>query len=99
MVKRIETRAELVRLAAGLGVSPDWHEPDQQQVHAVILGARLNNAGFWGGQEIAFRQSAPELGLNDDSLELWAVLLAGGEPVAEVNLAMLFAWATGYEDL
>jgi hypothetical protein len=86
-MRRIRTRDELVRLARGLKVRPDWHEPDEQGVTAQVSGASFDNAGFWG----AGATIAPE------ALEMWVTLYKDGRPVAEVNLATLFAWACGYQ--
>lgn len=95
---RISTRAELIALAAKLGVRPDWHEPDEQEVTAQVHGASFDNAGFWGGEDRKFRLASPDLHFSPGSEELWVELRQDGEPVGEVNLATLFAWATGYED-
>jgi hypothetical protein len=93
-IKRIDTREALVALARQLGVRPDWHEPDEQGVSALVSGHTFDNAGFWGvnGTTADFPSAYQEL---------WVTVTREsptGEriPVAEVNLAMLFAWATGY---
>jgi hypothetical protein len=93
-MKRINTRAELVALAGELGVRPDWHEPDEQGVDAVVSDHVLDNAGFWGEGGTGTVPSWAQ--------ELWVTITVETEGVrpygvAEVNLAMLLAWATGYE--
>lgn len=87
-MKRITDRAELVELANELGARPDWHEPDEQDLTVETDGVAFDNAGFWP----------------DDPdrpygmiLEHHVTILKDGKPVAAVNLAMLFAWATGYD--
>lgn len=86
-MERIVNKADLVKLAEKLGVRPDWHEPDEQGVTATTHGVTFDNAGFWGG------------GLRGLSrMERYVVIRKDGKPVAAVNLATLFAWATGLED-
>lgn len=88
-IKRITRRAELLALAKELGVNADWHEPDNQDVEAAVLGSNFDNCGTWGpGCDVPESASYRELSV---------MLYQDGTPVAEVNLATLFAWATGYE--
>lgn len=84
-MKRITSRDQLIQLADELGVRPDWHEPDEQGVTTTMHGVSFDNAGFWG----------PEC-LGKSYCEQYITLYAAGEPVAYVNLATLFAFATGY---
>ena len=92
-MKRINTRAELVELANELGVRPDWHEPDEQEVtattHATTHGVAFDNAGFWGKEHRSSYDGT-------EYTEQYVVLHKNGKPVAAVNLATLFAWATGF---
>lgn len=93
-IRRINSRGELMALARQLNVRPDWHEPDEQEVGASVGGHSFDNAGFWGADtETEWRQRHG----NTDGVELYVQLTKDGEPVAEVNLATLFAWATGHE--
>lgn len=85
-MKRIKTKAELIALANELGVRPDWHEPDEQDVTVTVKGRRFDNAGFW-----------PESS-DPCATERHVIIKQAGKPVAAVNLATLFAWATGLED-
>ena len=89
-MKLIHKRAELVELAKQLGTRPDWHEPDEQDLTAEVHGASFDNAGFWPEDEHR-AYTAPEV------IEQHVILYQEGQPVAAVNLATLFAWATGYE--
>lgn len=93
-IKQISTRGELVALARELGVRADWHEPDEQEIHATFGGTEgdFDNAGFWGH----WPDGEPQT-YGDGRQEMYVTLFKEGEPVAEVNLATLFAWATGYE--
>lgn len=84
-MKLIQTRDELRELAKDLGVRPDWHEPDEQGVTAVVYGHQFDNAGFWPLDGIYTRA---------EILEQHAVLIRSGVAVAAVNLATLFAWAS-----
>lgn len=85
-MKRINTRKELVDLAKELGVSHDWHEPDEQGITVEVHGNHFDNAGFW-----------PAGDFNNNS-EKYVFIKKDGHPMAAVNLATLFAWAAGYEN-
>lgn len=98
-MRTITTRAELVELARELGVRADWHEPDEQNITAVVEGTHMffDNAmppGHWFG-EGAERYAELHVVLHRTVWEDGAERL--GRPIAVVNLATLFAWATGYE--
>lgn len=88
-MKLIRTKAELVALADELGVRPDWHEPDEQNVTATTGGVTFDNAGFWDQDYRSFDGVS--------YTERYVTLKKNGRPVARVNLATLFAWATGFE--
>ena len=90
-VVRVTERGQLSKVATFLGVRDDWHEPDEYEVTAEVRGTTFDNAGLWGET----RPRDPFLPWVS-SEELHVVLKQDGEPVAEVNLADLFAWATGY---
>lgn len=90
-MRKINTRAELIELARELGMRQDWHEPDEQNVTAYVTGRELSFDNAMGG---------------GDERELHVVLCEHvvengvarrGRDIAVVNLATLFAWATGYE--
>ena len=86
----VQTRQELVDLARELGVRPDWYEPDEQGLEARVKGTYFDNAGFWGRAYVPRHR--------DMATELYVTLVHEGQPVAEVNLATLFAFACGYEE-
>ncbi len=81
-MKLIHTRSELQALARELGVRPDWHEPDEQDVTAVVKGRTFDNAGLWP-------DARPEIA------EKYVIIRQGGKDIAAANLATLFAWACG----
>lgn len=87
-LRTIHTRDEFIALSRELGVSGDWHEPDEQEVDAITRGHSFDNAGFWP-QDPA-RQIPTEI------LERHVIFIKDGKPVAAVNLATLCAWASGY---
>lgn len=87
-MKRITERSELIDLANELGVRPDWHEPDEQIVTVETAGVSFDNAGFWPDDA-----SRPYGSI----LEHHVTILKDGKPVGVVNLATLFAWATGLD--
>lgn len=78
-MQNINAHHELVALAAALRVRPDWHEPDEQDVSAIVVGDHLDNA--MGS------------GVEHDHGEQQVILSVAGEPVACINLATLLAWA------
>lgn len=85
-MKRIDSLKDLHALTRELGVAGDWHESDAVEVTAEVHGTIFDNAGSW-----------PGLGAFDKDAEMHVILKREGEPVAAVNLATLFAWATGYK--
>ncbi|MFE2934932.1 hypothetical protein [Streptomyces sp. NPDC059278] len=99
-VRRISTREELIKLAIALKVSGDWHENDEVGVTARVHGLNFDNAGFWPLNEVTPHGRGDEAGTPSTAptpahAEIHVTLCADGEPVAAVNLATLFAWATG----
>lgn len=80
-MKRIINRDEFRQLANELGVRTDWHEPDEQEVTAIVRGASFDNAGFWPQPERSFE-------------EQHVVIYQMGHAVAAINLATLCAWAS-----
>lgn len=97
-IQRITRRDDLVALKNVLGVRPDWHEPDERDVTARVFGSDFDNAGNWGTAEALQRKADRARGIpRSGSLELGVTIYRDGKPVAEVNLATLFAFATGFE--
>lgn len=104
---RLSNAADLAAVARRLGVAPDWHEPDSQEVRAMVHGAVLENGVRWPVGELnGFR--APEVIAQQDQsglpwearihtpsdTHMYATILQEDRPVAQVNLAALCAWAT-----
>lgn len=98
IVPRINARAALIEFAKQHSLRADWHEPDEQSITATIDGESFDNAGFW--------PLASEPNLDRRAVEMHVTLRRSsiedgqeikGAPLAYVNLATLFAWATGYE--
>lgn len=84
-VRRILDKSEFIALKDELGVRPDWHEPDEQEVTASVAGDMFDNAGFWPKEHV----------LNSDStVELYVTFEKNGVPIAQVNLATLCGWAS-----
>lgn len=108
-LKRINTRAELQVLARELGVRPDWHEPDEQGLTAIVFGENFDNAGHWGLEHLGRRQieackhlwnpsktvGSGEIENPEKFCEMFVVLYKDDKAVAEVDLATLFAFACG----
>jgi hypothetical protein len=98
-IERITSRGDLVALTNKLGMRHDWHEPDERGVTARVTGADFDNAGNWGAAEVERRRRERAAGTGGfGMMEAWVTLYHEGAPVAEVNLATLFAFATGFED-
>lgn len=89
---RVHTRAELQSVALGLGVRPDWHEPDEQEVTASVEGDSFDNAGFWPDE------TCSEQLRDGGGSEMCVKLHQDGKLIAVVNLATLFAMACGTVD-
>ena len=45
-LQEVTSIGQLKALAKELGVRDDWHEPDEQEVDAVVHGNTFDNAGF-----------------------------------------------------
>lgn len=100
-MRRIQSRTELVALAEELGVNAEWHEPDNQDITARFAGTDgiFDNAGFWAGNTYGSGREEMYVVLHrllDEPDEHGNRRI--GEPIAAVNLATLFAWATGLDD-
>ena len=91
-VVRIHRTTDLYRVYLQLGVRPDWHEPDEQDVTAHVGGHCFDNAGFW--PESNCSQSLRDA----QATEMYVELRKDGLPIAQVNLATLFAIACGTVD-
>ena len=82
--KTIRTPEELTAFANEHGLRPDWHEPDNQQVGARIIGDHLDNA------------MGDAVTLDKGFQEFVVVLTVDGKDAARVNLATLLSWATAH---
>lgn len=76
-----ETRRKLRDFASLARVRPDWHEPDEQEVTAVVKGRQLDNACGDG----ALADPKP--------IEKVVELKIDGEAICRINLATLLALA------
>lgn len=97
-MKIITERQELVELAKELGVRPNWHEPDEQDLTALVDGHSFDDAGFWPNGEGRVATELHVLLYKTEYNEVSGYNERSGEPIAAVNLTTLFAWATGYEE-
>jgi len=100
-MERVTTCAQLAELAKRLRMRSDWHEPDEQNVTAEVRGDALDfdNTGAWPASEVQYpgadgRQGELHVVLCRKELDERGVALKGPD-IAAVNLADLFAWATG----
>lgn len=76
-----ERKQKLIEFAQKTGVHPDWHEPDEKNVSAKVVGVHLNNA--FG-----------ELVSNEFLKQEFVVVLSNGDEHFSINLATLLAIAT-----
>lgn len=81
---KVNKRGDLLLFARLVGVRPDWHEPDEQEVTARFFGNSFDNAGPWAVEHLAYTIIE----------EHHVVLYYKDFPTIAVNLATLFAWAT-----
>lgn len=84
-IQRLDSVQSVQEFARHYGLRPDWHEPDEQDLTARTFGQSFDNAGFWG-----LERDVP-----DSYKEIYVVLYHMGRPVAEANIATLFAMACG----
>lgn len=89
-IKDIQSVQDLKDFAETYGLRKDWHEPDEESIHAEVIGHSFDNAGFYGLDHYLGKEfSSPEYS------ELAVVFYFGNKPVAMVNLASLCAMAAG----
>lgn len=101
-MKLIQTRDELVQFARDMRVRPDWHEPDEQGLTADVFGRSFDNAGTWPLDRAAGPAAGRAYSSDPErSTEMYVVLYQSDDssgttrtPMAAVNLATLFAWAS-----
>lgn len=84
---RIDSWGDLQMLARLLDMNSDWHEPGVRNITAEVRGTVFNNCGFWGVvNDLDPREK-------NEHREMSVVLKKDGDPIAEINLATLFAIA------
>ena len=96
-MKHIYNRKDFIKLAGELGVRPDWHEPDEQEIWVEIRGNNFDNAGFWPESHACKDENG------DISVMEMCVFINEGThdnytTMGIVNLATLLAWASGYNE-
>lgn len=88
-VKRIETQTELQEVACQLEIGPNCLEDlAAAGLSATVHGTLFRDVGIWGAPYMVGR-------LEPTRGDMWVILHQDGKPVAEVNLATLFAFACG----
>jgi len=87
---RIQTPGQLADVAAELKVRVDWHEPDEQEVNARIIGNHLDNAM---GSRF---ETIPDDDPSNPAGELNVIITRDGEDYAVVNLATLLSWGSAW---
>jgi hypothetical protein len=95
-VQRINTREELRELQRDLKLRPDWHEPDEKDITARYgHGQAFDNAGWWGDDAMRYLMRSHTLTEAVNTAEMSIIICHAGYPIAEINLATLFAFACG----
>lgn len=86
----------MIEEAVSVGSCPDqYYLPGYtEDGMRMVQECAFDNAGTWG-PDFDARHSD---GTGEEFREISVVLRHDGEPVAEVNLATLFAWATDSSD-
>ena len=92
-METIHRREDFAAFARRMGVRPDWHEPDEQNLVARVEGASFDNAGFWPTAESGVPWRSVELHVVFSTAEVREGILVPVEDIATVNLATLCAWA------
>lgn len=90
---RINNKNELKELAKKIGTRNDWHEPDEQNLTAEFDGNSFDNAGFWGKAFLENDTLSSTKRERTNMCEMFVTLKKDGKPIAEINLATLFAIA------
>jgi hypothetical protein len=89
-LSRINAPSELEDFRAVAGMRTDWHEPDEQDVTAYVIGDHLDNAF---GPTVDRNHGELNVVLARRSRNAEGYVL---HPQAVVNLATLLGWATDY---
>lgn len=92
-MQRITEQHQLRALAKSLGMREGWHEPDEQDVTAVVKGNNFDNAGFWPEDNALIPRQADDTPCKP-IVEKHVIIRHQGKPVAAVNLATLLGWAS-----
>lgn len=93
-MEMINTRAQFEAFARKMGVRPDWHEPDEQELGARVEGTSFDNAGFWPTATSGVPWRSVELHVIFSRMEIREGVEVPVEDLAAVNLATLCAWAS-----
>ena len=96
-IRFIENRQELIALAKELGVRDSWHEPDEQELTARVYGESFDNAMCGTHKDLARNIQTMPWNYTIKDAEMTVVLYKGMDAIAEINLALLLAWACGFE--
>lgn len=77
-IVHIRDHSEMPAMAAALGVRADWHEPDEQGVHAQVTGGGFDNSGHVTLEQmvIIYLEGMPAYQVNLATLLSWACATA-----------------------
>lgn len=95
----IEDADDLERFRRTHGIRSDWHEPDEQEITATVIGHNLDNAMTHVGDVYDHDESWKSLTvvLHEQATDSNSVVTGSGKPLAYVNLAQLLSWACNSE--
>lgn len=99
-VHHIQDADDLERFRRTHGVRSDWHEPDEQDITATVIGHNLDNASTH--VDDVYDHDEPwksfTVVLHEQAVDEESSLVTGpGKPLAYVNLAQLLSWACNFE--
>lgn len=98
-VHHIEDADDLERFRRTHGVRSDWHEPDEQDVTATVIGHNLDTSSTHVDDVYDHDRSHDNLTvvLHEQAIDENNIVTGPGKPLAYVNLAQLLSWACNFE--
>lgn len=99
-VHHIQGADDLERFRRTHGIRSDWHEPDEQDITATVIGHNLDNASTHVDDVYDHDRSYDSFTvvLHEQAIDEENSLVTGpGKPLAYVNLAQLLSWACNFE--
>lgn len=98
-VHHIQDRDDLERFRRTHGIRSDWHEPDEQEITATVIGHSLDTASTHVDDVYDHDESHHSLTvvLHEQVVNEDSVVTGPGQPLAYVNLAQLLSWGCNFD--